>query len=396
MIPRKTKILLAGLLSVSVAAAVGSRLLLCSTPDQEFLLGQKALSRGEWAVVSRQIDRLRQSPGHEDQRHLLRGGLLLRTGELHGAITELARVRGDGELATQSLLLTCEAFYQLKQWSQAEQVAVELLRRQPENPEAHRWLGAIYYDLGAMQQAERHLKTLAQLVPGDYSPHRLLGLIHYDFEHYQDAAADYQRALERQPPEELRAELHRELAKAQAKHNDFEGALKSLDFKSLAKDVEAQTLRAEYLWNLGRKEEALQALRNVQATAPNDPHVLRRVARFALDEGQTEAAIEPLRQIIDADPFDDPALYDLALAYRRVGQTSVADEFMQRRNAVHELVVKMAELSQRAINEPNNAELRDELASVCEQLGKKELAAVWRDAAQALRSKRGRVTPQTP
>ncbi|HLQ44646.1 MAG TPA: hypothetical protein VK137_07960, partial [Planctomycetaceae bacterium] len=83
------------LLSLSVALALGVRLLPRTSADNEFRLGRAALERGEWAAVSRHIARLRQNPAFADHVHVLRGGLLLRTGEPRGAIDELARVRAD-------------------------------------------------------------------------------------------------------------------------------------------------------------------------------------------------------------------------------------------------------------------------------------------------------------
>lgn len=380
------KKILAVLLSLSAAAIIGASLFPRTSPDEEFRLGQKALTRGKWSAVSRRIDRLRQVPGHADQVHVLRGGLLLRMGETRGAIAELVRVQANGPLHEQALLLLCEAFYDLKQWIEAAQLAREVLQRNPDQAEAHRWLGAIYYDLGANQQAITHLQELARLAPEDYSPHRLLGLIHKDFERYKDAIADYQQALERNPPREIATEIRLELAKAQIKLNDFAAALQTLDFAWPPHNAEPGLLSAECLWSLDRKDEARRAIQQAQSEASDDPKVLWLVARFALDEGRIQDAVSPLQQIVQADPFNHQALLELSLAYRKLGQEAEADRLLVRRNAAHALLVQLVELNKQAMAESNNAGVRDDLASVCDQLGKKELAAAWRDAAQALRS----------
>lgn len=382
---RRTK-LLACLLCLSVVIAIGASLWLRTSPDNEFRLGQAALARGEWGAVSRHIERLRKSSAHANQVRILRGGLLLRTGDPRGAIAELSRVRSDGEPHEQALLLLCEARYQLKQWIEAAQVAQELLHVHPDHAEAHRWLGAIYFDLGAFAQSEAHLKELARLLPKDYSPHRLLGLIHKDFERYKEAIQDYQEALQRNPTREVVLEIRLELAKAQMKHNEYEAALKTLDDSWPAGNVEHLALVVECLWTINRKDEAKQKLQQAQAAAPDDPNVLWQVARIALDEGQNQDALPPLQQIVLADPFNHQTLYELALVHRRLGHETEADRFLERSNIARTLMQQLADLNQRVINDPNNAELRDELATVCDQLGKSQLAAIWRDAAQALKS----------
>lgn len=379
---RKLSLLVAGaLIAAGIAATMWPR----PTSEQVYRTGWDALRRGDWPQVSASIRQLRDRPDSVDQVRVLRGGLLLRTGSAVPAIAELNRVRGDGTESDRALLLLCEALYSLKKWMQAEAVAQEVVRRQPDEPEAHRWLGAIYFDLGAMSHSEEHLKILAELRPQDYSPHRLLGLIHKDFERYREAIADYQAALERHPPEKIRREILVELAKSQMKHNDFAGASKSLDFAWPANAVEPRVLQAECLWSLGQKEVARQVLTKLQSEKPRDSDVLRLTARFAVDEGRPAEAIEPLQKIIAADPHNDQALMELSAAYRRLGQEAEAEQFLERRNAARALMEEFVDLNKRAIKEPSNAQLRDQIAEKCDQLGKKELAAVWRDAARALR-----------
>lgn len=353
-------------------------------PD-ELLIGKEALARGDWAAVSRQIQRLRRDSGHTDQIQLLRGGLLLRTGDSRGAIAELMRVRPDGELREQSLLLLCEAFYQLKQWNDAAAVAQELLRRHPDHVEAHRWLGAAYFDLGALTQAEQHLRELARLAPQDYTPHRLLGVIYIDFEQYKSAIAHFQQALERNPPSAIIGEIRLELAKALIKHNQFEEALRTLDFQWLPDNVEPRVVRAECLWTMSRQEEAKRELDKARTATPDDPKVLWLTARMALDENRIDDALKSLQQVIAIEPTNHQALYEISLAYRRLGKVPEAQDFLERRNAAHTLYERLVELNKQAIKEPENATIRQELATVCDQLGKKELAAVWRDAAAALK-----------
>lgn len=354
--------------------------------QQEYEAGWTALKQGNWPKVSGHIHRLKENPAFAEHARVLLAGWLVRTGDPQGGLEILSRVTAPNDLRERVLLLTCEALYQIKRWIEAATVAKEILSLPQHGSEVHRWLGAIYYDMGAMSQAEIQLMTLATLEPNDYSSLQLLGLIHSDFERYKEASDDYRQALMRNPPVKAIPELRLGLAKALAKQSDFESALKTLESDLPNDAVEAQSLLAECLWNVGRKDEAQATLARIQIIAPNDSHVLWRVARFALDEGQAAKAIPPLTKLIEADPFHDQALMELASAHRRLGNNSQADEFLARRNAARELFEKMVDLNKRAIQEPTNADVREELGDVCNQLGKAELATVWRDAARALRS----------
>ena len=47
---------------------------------------------------------------------------------------------------------------------------------------------------------------------------------------------------------------------------------------------------------------------------------------------------------------------------------------------------QLTDLNIKALSEPFNSELRFELADLCEQLGKKELAVMWRKAGESIRT----------
>ncbi|MFM9963885.1 MAG: tetratricopeptide repeat protein [Planctomycetaceae bacterium] len=385
--PRRLPIVL---WSVLVLGVVLVGVWVCGPSDkrwhQEFEQGWTALKQGDWPQVSRHIHRLKQNPAYAEHARVLLAGWLIRTGDPRGGLEVLSKGTSRDDLRERAMLLTCEALYQLKRWLEAAAVARDILGLPQHGSEVHRWLGAIYYDLGAMSQAEEHLKTLATLEPNDSSAFRMLGMIHSDFERYREAIDDYRQAMKRNPPVAAIPELRLGLAKALAKNNDFDAALKTLESAVTEDAVEAQAFLAECLWSVGRKDEARATLARIQSRAPNDPQVLWRVARFAMDEGQNGEAILPLTKMIEADPFHHQALMELASAHRRLGNLSQADEFLSRRNAAHALLEKMVALNKRAIQEPANADVREELGDVCDQLGKAELATAWRDAARALRS----------
>ena len=357
---------------------------------REFELGWAALTEGRLAEVSVRIGRLRQHPEFANHIRILRAGVLVRTGNPDGGLELLGRIAADDQLLERKLLLTCEALYQLKRFADAAVVAMKILELPSHGSQAHRWLGAIYYDLGSMNQAEFHLRKLAALEPQDYSPFHLLGQVHNDFERFPEAIEDYRQALKRNPSVEIIPKLRLGLATAQAKSNDFHAALATLESDRLGDDIESQALLAECLWSVGRKSDSQRLLERIQAIDPDNTEVLWLEARFALEEGQTANAISALLKIVANDPFHDVALMELAASHRRLGNSAEADRYLARRKSARELFEKMVNLNTRAIREPLNADVREELADVCENLGKPDLATVWRDAAKALRPVRSR------
>ncbi len=354
------------------------------TPEATYQSAWISLKKNDWKGVSKSIDDLKTSPGHASHRHLLRGALLLRTGNAPDALPELLKAEQDERLREPAWLLLCESHYVIKNLRLAVKFANAVLSLNPEQPEAHRWLGAIYFDLGAMSLAETHLKTLAELTPNDYSPHRLLGLIHGDFEQFKVAIADYHQALQRNPPKPVELEIRRELAKSLIHMNEFSQGLETLQADWPTDEVRARTLRAECLWTLSRPDEARQELAIAEKHDPRNVPLLQLKASIAFTESRPDDAIRFLEQAAEIEPVNDRTFMDLSAAYRRLGKTELADQFLEKRNVARGLFEQMVKLNRRAVEEPNNSEIRRQLAEICLKLGKPQLAATWREAARAM------------
>src|SRR5262249_18051261 len=68
-------------------------------------------------------------------------------------------------------------------------------------------------------------------------------------------------------------------------------------------DWEAWEAKANALWALGRRGEALTTLQTVLAAAPRREGALVRAAGLAQDLGQTEAALDYWRRAADVNPW---------------------------------------------------------------------------------------------
>lgn len=379
------------LTALVLTAAAGVAWLALRTPsadfERQFQAGLAALESGDEPTLSAALDALERAPDYEAHFWLLQGGRFLRRGQHEAALRCLAYTRPAGELREPALRLTGECLYRLGRVAEAESLFRELLAEQPDHAEAHRWLAILSYDLGAMNHALTHLAELARLRKDDYTPHRLAGQIHLDFQRYPEAADAYRRCLERHPPPHVRREALIHLARALIPLREYAEADQVL--RELPDDPEALALRAEAVWSLGEPQRAEELVAEALRRAPDDRTSLYLRGRMRLAAGDAAGALEPLNRLLTRRPHDYEARYQLSLAYQRLGRTEEAQRETERMQQDFDRYERMTSLSRRAIEAPRDAEVREELAKLCEELDRPELAQMWRAAAAAVRQYAG-------
>jgi tetratricopeptide (TPR) repeat protein len=356
-----------------------------SRPEVAFRQAIAALADGDLVVVRDTAERLRQVTGFEPHVHLLRGALLLRTGDAQTAISEFALTQPEGELRAPAFLLTAECLYQLGRLAESENLLKQLATESPENSDAHRWLGAIYFDLGAMDSAVTELEELARLEPNDFAPHRMLAIIYFDFEKDTEAIRHLRRALTCDPPQDIDVEMRHTLSHALTRQRNYTEALTEL--KQLPPTAANLALAAECHWELGVRDTAEEQLTAAKASNPDEQLVLRIEAKVLTEKKQTDAVLRPLRRLLEIDPHDFRTHYQLAQILRRLGQTEEADAQLERMEESKRLKEDFHKLNIEAIQKPRDADVRDNLAQACRTLGKPELAEMWEQAAEACRQK---------
>jgi tetratricopeptide (TPR) repeat protein len=108
-----------------------------------------------------------------------------------------------------------------------------------------------------------------------------------------------------------------------------------------------------------------------------------------LDEGDRQGAITIYEELLAREPHDFQTRYQLALAYQAAGDNDAYERELAR---YRESEVKRSELFdmyREAMQRPADFEIRDRLATLCEELGQRELAETWRKAAQSARELAG-------
>ena len=355
-----------------------------ASPEEQFQTGMAALKKGDKSEVLTALNDLKQHPEYTDHVRLLVGISRQQAGDHVAALESFARMNQDGPLKEHVHQYAGISYYGLGRLVEAETTFRTLLKDSPDSAEAHRWLGIVYYDLGAYDFAIVHLSRLTELEPDDFRPHRLLGLMHRDFERDADSESFYLKALERTPPKDIRREIVGELALAYISQRKYQEALKLVESETA--DAELLAIGSRCLMNLAEKEKAAARLREAARLDPDPRTVLLLQAEFFQADNRNTEAIGRLRRAVKLDHFDIEARYKLALLLQKAGNTDEYNAEIAEWEKQKKMKEQLTDLNIKALSEPFNSELRFELAELCEQLGKKELAVMWRKAGESIRT----------
>lgn len=351
-------------------------------PAQMFASAIEALRIGDSAPAQSAVEVLKRAPGFQAHADVLEASLLIERGRPDEALTKLSDVDPSGPLRRESLLCAGRALYGARQFLQAASVLQLVLKDEPDDPEALRWLAAVYYDIGAYDDATRILERLVVLEPKDYRPHRLLGLMDRDFEEFAKSITAYEAALALSPPAKIRSDILVEMARSQIALRRYDDALARL--KEAFSSAETHALAAQCEIGAGRIPEARQELARAREIDPDQRLAMLLEAEVLSLEKKDDEAIALLRKAVTVHPYDAECRYRLALLLQKVGRTDESQQEMTRWQELRDLLTKLTELNTEAIRQPANAEIRAQLAQVCTALGKRDLATMWQAAADAL------------
>jgi tetratricopeptide (TPR) repeat protein len=306
----------------------------------------------------------------------------IKRGQL-GAALALAEDLSELEvMQAESYVIAGEVFQIQNRLSEASAAFANALALNPEHVRAHLWIGTIYYDTGAMRLATEHLRRAAELEPREVNALLLSGKIHQDYEQYDDAIADYRRALERIEDKSKRLTVEVRLAECLVETRRAEEATVVLEG---APEVPAVLVcRAMIAESAGDFATAAGlAKRVLKMNADNRPAALV-LGRVRLTEQAWPEAIEVLKLVVEAAPFDHEPRMLFGRALVGAGERDRGEAEIQRATELKEAFLKFADLHQEAIRLPNDAALRVQLGKLAEQLGKYELARSWYRAALGL------------
>jgi tetratricopeptide (TPR) repeat protein len=393
--------LLLGLMGAVGVALAGFRWYRAfNQPDYQLERGQEALRRGDRAKAQHVVWVL-EADGHRDHAHLLRAQLLFhlakpdldqdRIGQavplLKRCQAELNLIREQGDLRIEAAALSGQCLLYMKEPAEAERALTFVLKHHPDHVDAHRGLAALYYDQGALAMAMDHLKEVVRLDSEDGRAHRFMGRIYKELEQIPLALTCYEKAMKSQLSEGLILEVRAEWADCLVKAKEFGPALALLQELPANGPLAAElpVLRAQCLVGLDRTEEARKFLDGALTRNPKSVPMLRLRAQLFLDAQDAKAAAGLLEQAVALDPHDYESRYLLGQVYQNLNRPEEAAKERQSAEQIKGLLTEFNHGSAEALNKPWDAALRRRLADLCIQLGRRDQADQWLQAAAACR-----------
>jgi tetratricopeptide (TPR) repeat protein len=217
--------------------------------------------------------------------------------------------------------------------------AQDILKKDPNNLEAHKLLGRIYLrSLGDVQSgsgsdsvlklAIEQYQEIIKLEPDNVDNHLLLGRLYRLNNDLQKAENEFKMAVKLQPDSE---EAVTTLAYLYNEEGDTARAAEALS------SVPDATRSAKLYSALGytyeqRKEykKAIGAYRKAIELDRDNLDAIRGLAQNLLNDGQTDAALEQYKIIADANPEDAQTYLRMAEIYRKNGQFDLALENLKK------------------------------------------------------------------
>jgi tetratricopeptide (TPR) repeat protein len=207
--------------------------------------------------------------------------------------------------------------------------AQSILKRDPNNLEAHQLLGRIYLRSLGDTQAGTHSTEMLRLAITEYEKiialdptsvddHLLLGRLYMLDKAQTKAEAEFKRAMQLQPDSE---EAVTNLAYLYNEEGDQARAAQVLN--SVPDDARSAKIYSALGYTYEQQHDykkAIDAYRKATEDDKENLDAVRGLAQNLLNDNQTEAALEQYRNLADADPQDAQSLLRVAEILRRLGR----------------------------------------------------------------------------
>jgi tetratricopeptide (TPR) repeat protein len=224
------------------------------------------------------------------------------------------------------LLATCSFFAGDNERASSAATALEAL--QPHS------LEALYWSIQANERlALKSLARFQQLEPDSARSHILLGDIFHQLERFDDAEAEYSKALSITPGDPA-AMLG--LASAYLANNQIEKALETarLALERSPEDPELNLVMAESMLGQNQFAEAEPFLmKGLKAKPQMLPHVHALIGKAYAETGRTQEAIDELKMGASSD-VNGSLHYQLARLYRKIGDDKDASAALDQMKTI--------------------------------------------------------------
>jgi len=229
--------------------------------------------------------------------------------------------------------------------------AQEIIKRDPNNVQAHKLLGRIYLrSLGDMQSgtqshevlklAVEQYEAMVRIEPKNADNHLLLGRLYILSKDYSKAENEFKTAIQLDPASE---EAVTSLAYLYNEEGDNKRAAEVLS--SVPEPRRTAKMYAALGFTYEQQKDfknAISAYRKALALDKENLDAMRGLAQNLTSDNQMEAALNQWRAVQDADPQDAQASLRVSEIYRRMGKF---DQAMENLKKAESLVPDMLEAS---------------------------------------------------
>jgi tetratricopeptide (TPR) repeat protein len=217
--------------------------------------------------------------------------------------------------------------------------AQDILKRDPNNLEAHKLLGRIYLrSLGDVQSgngsdsvlklAIEQYEEIVKLEPESVDDHLLLGRLYKVDNDLQKAESEFKLALKMDPGSE---EAVTALALLYTDENDYTRAAQVLSsVPDASRSAKLYSVLGYTYEQQKEYKKAIEAYRKAVDLDRDNLDAIRGLAQNLLNDGQTDAALEQYKIIADANPEDAQTYLRMAEIYRKGGKFDDALDSLKR------------------------------------------------------------------
>ena len=275
-----------------------------------------------------------------------------------------------------------------KRFEEGIAICEEIVKTKPKNVDARSLLGQLLLGRNDVKQALQQFEAVSALQEDPTKTRFRMALIKLQQKDFAGAETELNLVLA-QHPENDQARYY--LAYTYANLNRIEESLKQID--QITGDgeyeIEAKTLGVFLLRQSGKREEAVNAVKDLIAKKGEDIQLLTFLAGLQRETNQIDDAIETMNRIIQLEPENDQHYFTLGVYYDDKNDRATALKQMEKAveinanngNALNYLGYSYAETGQnldqaealvrRALEqEPDNGYFLDSLGWVYYRMGK--------------------------
>jgi tetratricopeptide (TPR) repeat protein len=203
----------------------------------------------------------------------------------------------------------------------------EIIKLEPDSVDDHLLLGRLYGRNNDLQKAESEFKTALKLEPDSEEAVTALAFL-YTSEGDSARAAD---VLSKVPDSSRSAKLYSVLGYTYEQQKDYKKAIEAYR-KAIALDrdnLDAIRGLAQNLMNDGQTDAALEQYKIIADANPDDPQTHLRMAEIYRKQGKFDLALDNLKAAQSVVPDSMEVPYNMAVIYQAQGQYDQAAQTLQ-------------------------------------------------------------------